>query len=197
MAGIAVANIVQLGDSATATQNFSLQTNVDGTSKLARGNAGATSQDILTVDANGRIAMPQTVIAFSAYQSTLQTGIPNATFTKIQLQTKEYDTGSFFDATTNFRFQPTVPGYYQINGSVYMTGVAGQGATIYKNGTEYKRGTLISNGNAYGSPVCSLVYLNGSSDYVELYCYQSSGGTVSAATGIQYNFMNGILIAKA
>ncbi len=61
MAGKTVVNQVQLGDSATATQNFTLQTNVDGTAKLARGNAGATTQDILTVDAAGKVAFPQNV----------------------------------------------------------------------------------------------------------------------------------------
>lgn len=46
----------QLGISATATQNFTLDASAsDGTMKLARGNAGATTQDILTVDASGNV----------------------------------------------------------------------------------------------------------------------------------------------
>lgn len=53
MAGILKAGAVQLGDSATATQNFTLRTNIDGTATLARGNVGATTQDILTIDAAG------------------------------------------------------------------------------------------------------------------------------------------------
>jgi hypothetical protein len=57
MSGQIKVNQVQLGDSATATQNFVLQTNVDGTAKLARGNAGATTQDILTVDAGGKVTL--------------------------------------------------------------------------------------------------------------------------------------------
>lgn len=53
MAGTIKSN-VQLGDSLTATQNFTLTAAAaDGTLKLARGNAGATTQDILTVDAAG------------------------------------------------------------------------------------------------------------------------------------------------
>jgi hypothetical protein len=58
MAGQIKVNQVQLGDSLTATQNFVWQTNVDGTAKLARGNVGATTQDILTVDATGKITIP-------------------------------------------------------------------------------------------------------------------------------------------
>lgn len=50
----------QLGLSSTATQNFTLTAAAaDGTLKLARGNAGATTQDILTVDANGVVASVQ------------------------------------------------------------------------------------------------------------------------------------------
>lgn len=53
MAGILKINSIQLGDSAIATQNFTLRTNIDGTATLARGNVGATTQDILTIDAAG------------------------------------------------------------------------------------------------------------------------------------------------
>jgi len=55
MAGRVTVNVLQLGDSSTATQNFALSTAVDGTAKLARGNYGATTQDILTVNAAGAL----------------------------------------------------------------------------------------------------------------------------------------------
>ena len=53
-------NKVQIGQSATATQNFSWEqpASPDGTVKLARGNSGATTQDILTVDASGNVNAP-------------------------------------------------------------------------------------------------------------------------------------------
>ena len=54
MAGKLLINQIQLGDSLTASQNFVLQTNIDGTCKLSRGNAGATTQDIFTVDTAGK-----------------------------------------------------------------------------------------------------------------------------------------------
>jgi hypothetical protein len=51
------ANAVQIGQSGTATQNFTLAvpSSPDGTIKLARGNAGATTQDVISVDASGNI----------------------------------------------------------------------------------------------------------------------------------------------
>lgn len=55
----------QLGTSGTAAQNFTLTAEAaDGTMKLARGNAGATSQDILTVDATGKVSVPQSGLQF-------------------------------------------------------------------------------------------------------------------------------------
>jgi len=71
----------QLGLSATATQNFTLTAAAaDGTMKLARGNAGATTQDILTVDAAGKVAFPAgiaaTVLTNSATNNALVTATP-------------------------------------------------------------------------------------------------------------------------
>lgn len=50
---------IQIGDSATPTQNFCLSVPPipDGTIKLARGNFSATTQDILTVDASGNVGI--------------------------------------------------------------------------------------------------------------------------------------------
>ena len=62
MAGTLKVNQVQLGDNSTAANNFVWQTNADGTAKLARGNVGATTQDILTVDASGRIDIPSNML---------------------------------------------------------------------------------------------------------------------------------------
>lgn len=50
----------QLGLSVTPANNFTLTAEADnGTMKLARGNAGATTQDIMTVDAAGKVVFPQ------------------------------------------------------------------------------------------------------------------------------------------
>ena len=51
------ANSVQIGQSSTATQNFTLSvpSSPDGTIKLARGNSGATTADIFSVSGSGAI----------------------------------------------------------------------------------------------------------------------------------------------
>jgi hypothetical protein len=70
---------LQLGDNADATQNFVWQTNNDGTAKLARGNVGATTQDILTVDAAGKVNLKQTLQSYSSVARVSGTTYTNDT----------------------------------------------------------------------------------------------------------------------
>lgn len=59
MAGL-IKSQIQLGDSATATQNFVLTSAAqDGTMKLSRGNFGVTTQDLMVVNAAGKVSFPQ------------------------------------------------------------------------------------------------------------------------------------------
>lgn len=58
----------QLGMSSTPSDNFTLDASAqDGSMKLSRGNAGATTQDILTVDAAGKVAFPAGLGALGNY----------------------------------------------------------------------------------------------------------------------------------
>ena len=60
-------NNIQLGQSGTATQNFTLTAaQADGTLKLSRGNPGVTTQDILTVDSSGKAQFPSGEAGFPA-----------------------------------------------------------------------------------------------------------------------------------
>lgn len=121
--------------------------------------------------------------AFSAYQSSSQS-LSGGVFTKLQFQTEEFDTNSNYDKDTNYRFLPTVAGYYQVNASV--TVAAGQVAiTLYKNGTPFKSGPSIL-ATAYSTTVAALIYLNGSTDYVESYGYVGATSSTSAAVANTY-----------
>lgn len=75
-------NGIQIGQSSTATQNFviAVPATPDGTIKLARGNQGATTQDVLAVDASGGITIPNT----ATFSSTV-TFNSNATFSDQQV----------------------------------------------------------------------------------------------------------------
>ena len=121
--------------------------------------------------------------AFSAYQSSGQV-IGASVATKIQFQTEVFDTAAAFDSTTNYRFTPLVAGYYQATGGIYFgAGAQGNQLYIYKNGSNYLNNAYIS---ANGTTITGLVYLNGSTDYIELWCYLVSGSTLSGISSNTY-----------
>ena len=122
--------------------------------------------------------------AFSAYQSSSQT-LSSATTTKIQFQTELFDTNSNFDSTTNYRFTPTVAGYYQVNAAVQVA-VAFTGGTIYlyKNGSGVATGMAV---NASGGTfiLSYLVQMNGSTDYLEVFANLAIGQALAGGTNFQ------------
>lgn len=114
--------------------------------------------------------------AFSVYLSANQT-VSSGTFTKIAFNSKEFDTASCFDATTNYRFTPNVAGYYQFNLSFYTSGGTICFGNIYKNGSNAVAGSRTDATTTYGSMVSYIIYLNGSTDYVEFYGYTATSTT--------------------
>lgn len=135
--------------------------------------------------------------AFSVYRTTSAQTLTTATLTKIQLNAEEYDTNNNFDSTTNYRFTPTVAGYYQLSGSVGLNGTNTRIlCSIYKNGSEYFRGQDAAV-NLSQVTVSGLVYFNGSTDYAELYVYATFAGTSDIAAGQKYTYMTGVLVRGA
>ena len=123
--------------------------------------------------ATGTVMVSGNMPAFAAYQGTGQT-LTSGVYTKIALNTKRFDTNSNFDAVTNYRFTPTVAGYYQINYETYgtCTGVVSSFiSALYKNGSAYEYATINNNATNQATSGSSLVYMNGSTDYLELYIY--------------------------
>jgi hypothetical protein len=113
--------------------------------------------------------------SFSAYKSGNQ-NISQSTYTKVQLNAETFDTNNNFDSTTNYRFTPTVAGYYQLNGQVqFNTSATVLIITVWKNGVQAAASTIAATLGA-GSMVAvsSLVVANGSSDYFELYVYSDN-----------------------
>ena len=150
--------------------------------------------------ATGTVMVSGNMPAFSAYASS-GTSCANTTYTKIAFQVENFDTNSNYDNATNYRFTPTVAGYYQINAAVaIVTALGYSSVSLYKNGSLYNTGGQIPN-NSVGVQVLvsSLIYMNGTTDYLEIYFYQTSGGTVStySANNNQYSYFNGFLARAA
>jgi len=141
---------------------------------------------ISVTNASGSITVANTQNtgpAFMAYGSAGQS-IASGVFTKIAFNTKTtpgFDTNSNYDAATNYRFTPTVGGYYQINANIFTSSSAAGLAfiVIYKNGSAYVYGNVVPNTNGGYITANGLVYCNGSTDYIEIYAYQNSGVSLS------------------
>lgn len=110
--------------------------------------------------------------AFSAYNSAQQ-NVTSNTWTKMIMNTEVFDTNNCYDPTTNYRFTPNVAGYYQVTGgqaSAASSGFAGGIVSIYKNGVGYRYSTKLGGtNNTDWSQVTGLVYMNGTTDYLELF----------------------------
>jgi hypothetical protein len=134
--------------------------------------------------------------AFSAYQSTLVSAA-NGVFTLVSFETEEFDTNNNFDSTTNYRFTPTVAGYYTLFGRVVLATAANPVlVSVFKNGVEYKRGGVTGVATNLGT-VSTIVSMNGSTDYVDIRVYQPSGSAINTTTGATEVYFQGFLARSA
>lgn len=183
-----------------------------GKTTIASANSGATDYTLTLPAKTGNIitsadsgTVTQAMIAsnvagngpvFSAYQSSAQS-ISSATFTKLQFQAEEFDTNSNYDNTTNYRFTPTVAGYYQFSAGFAVASSATTGMiTFYKNGSEFKRGGYNTATSALnGITMSAIIYCNGSTDYVEAWGYIGTGQNTNASQTTTY--FQGALVRAA
>lgn len=92
----------QLGLSGTPANNFTLDASADnGTMKLARGNAGATTQDIMTVDAAGKVAFPQMARTWQNLTGSRVVGTTYTNTTGQDIDVAVYGTSTGVGATAN------------------------------------------------------------------------------------------------
>ena len=134
--------------------------------------------------------------AFSAYLGSTQS-ISAGVYTKLQINTEEFDTSNCYDATTNYRFTPNVAGYYLFTAD-YSTVASGRTTIfIYKNGSVAKQGVDgIGNGaNSNGTNASALIYANGTTDYFELYV--NGNNAQSAASGATTTYFQAYLARSA
>jgi hypothetical protein len=126
--------------------------------------------------------------AFSAYHSSGQSITAN-TSTKINFATEEFDTASCYD-TSNSRFTPNVAGYYFVNAAVEANAFASSYFVLQvkKNGSAYRLGSNYPTNSGAGpvATASTLIYFNGTTDYVEIFAQASAN--FSSVTGTGANF---------
>ena len=194
---VVLANACTVGDS-VVTESFL----VSSVLNAIPATAGSVSTSYL-VDGSVTQAKFSTNVAgngpaFSAYNAGTQS-ISASTTTKVIFNGENFDTNNNFDSTTNYRFTPTVSGYYQLNTSVYEQGAGGSyiALTLYKNGASYQEFyRTTSTGQATMSGSC-LAYANGSTDYFEIYVRAQGATSVLGAGTADFMGFSGSLVRSA
>ena len=193
------ANAAFINDSLLTTTGDTIY--ASGANTPARLGIGTTGQ-VLTVSGGvpAWSAAPSGP-AFRAYRATSQQSFSANTPTKVQFNAESFDTDNCFDSTTNYRFTPNKSGYYQINSNIAFSGA---GATtikeiyVYKNGSRYTD-LFSSNGSGTPGATCNngsstLVYFNGTTDYAEIYVYDSDGTARNVQFGEAQTTFSGVWI---
>jgi hypothetical protein len=139
--------------------------------------------------------------AFSACLSSTQ-NVTSATFTKAVLSNELFDTANCFDPTTNYRFTPNVAGYYVFiaNGLAQLSSGTGSIALtqIRKNTTTVAQNEITCTfSNGLSLPVSTIQYMNGSTDYVELFLYNNGASSPSFGAGQENTVLSGFLVRAA
>ena len=166
-------------------------TTADNTGILQLKSGGTTIATISSTGITTQVGAP----AFSAYANA-GTSLTNGAFTKILFQVEDYDTNNNFASS---RFTPTVAGYYQISAAASIVGgtTAELSIAVYKNGSGHRQGSdFITAGTQYSQSLSTLVYCNGSTDYIEIYVYIAAASK-STGTGDNSVWFNGAMIRSA
>ena len=160
---------------------------------------GASDLTVTFPAATGTAMVSGNMPAFSAIKNATQSALSGGTWTKIVFQAEEFDTASTYDTSTSV-FTPNVAGYYQVNAGVSPASFSGNYflASLYKNNNLFKNGCNFSPNSAAGatSTVSALIYMNGTTDYLEVYAI--AGGTpIILNNGNNDNYFQAILVRAA
>lgn len=146
----------------------------DGANWLALNPATTTVESVAVTD--------NQMQAFSAYASSSQS--INNTWAKLQCNVEEFDTDGRY-STGSYRFNPSVAGLYLFVVAMQTNAPLQNFATaVYKNGAitrQHSYGAYL-----YGPAGASMVWLNGTTDYVEPYGYCSAAMTTTAGASNTY-----------
>jgi hypothetical protein len=129
--------------------------------------------------------------AFSA-SANATTSLTGSGTVKVLFGTKIFDTNNNFASST---FTPTVAGYYQFNTVVSTAAAVVQAVYFYKNGSALMRGAYTGSTAVQGSTLSGLIYMNGTTDYVEVYFY--NGGATTTADGNTNTTFSGCFVRGA
>ena len=216
--GSPAADNIAAGDGAinltTTAGNITIDAQGDDTDIIFKGTDGGVDTTFLTLDGSAAGTASFNVVpitpnpTFRAYRDSSDQSLSHNTATKVELNAESFDVGGYYDHSTHYRYTPLVAGYYQVNASIQdisATDVYDIIIHVRKNGSQVVsqgriRFTGVTNDDFYASIVntSDVIYLDGSSDYLELYAQIAS----EDASGVKINdlaqatFMSAVLVSR-
>jgi len=126
--------------------------------------------------------------SFMATLSADQTSVSSSTYTKVAFATEVWDTDSKYDVS-NYRFTPTVAGYYAFNIGVRCNSSTTNLIALYKNGAIFKRGT----GTGQQQTQVSIMAVADTDDYFEAFVFTTGNQVTNNSddTYFQAHFFRG------
>ena len=131
----------------------------------------------LTINSNGFVAPKVPVLSVSLTSNTTTYSSNNyhlvdwSTYGQV-----DFDNTSAWDSA-NEKWTPQIAGYYNVNCTLTSGSgtIRAAGPLLYKNGSIYQQGVLWladeSDGDDINTSFSTLIYLNGSTDYIQMYGY--------------------------
>jgi len=183
-----------IDDNATGTKLTISDTTITGVGAFTSTSIDATklSGDLPAIDGSALTGLLDS--AFFAYQSA-DTTLVDSTATKVLLNTASINVGSYFD-TANKKFLPLKAGYYHIDIQLTLSPdgahVGNFSTYLYKNGAAYVfNDTHRAASGRISGALSTVVYMNGTTDYLELYAYRETALNQNAHSASSTTFMSG------
>ena len=147
---------------------------------------------VLSSASNVSVQATQNIPVFAAYAQNTDQVVSNDTWTKVQLPSEDVDSNGTFNTST-YTWTPNVAGWYLVSAKLKWQIISGGtvvAVSIKKNGNYHQNVDFALSGS-YLTAGCivipqTLIYMNGTTDYLELYANCNGGTTRTLSHDANY-----------
>jgi len=129
-------------------------------------------------------------------QKSATTSIGAFASTKAIFDNELIDTTGDYDPVTNYRYTPSQAGYYYFSTTLQLDVTGTMSVMLYLNGAPHKISWLsaVNTGVASSLMVDSVIFMNGTTDYVESYVKNWESASKNNVAGANSTFLGFKLI---
>ena len=164
------------------------------------GATSITNSDISDTRSQIGMTHKKAVGLFSVTKTSVQS-IPTSTTTLVTFDNENYDIDGWYDPT-NSRYTPQKAGFYFFVCGIKISNLGDNRyywAEIYKNGSAAQRLFIKhtpDTANSQATTGSALVYMNGNTDYVEIYMHHNDASTKNLSTTAHLTFWKGYFVGS-